>query len=151
MKKSELIELASFGVRHKVRAMEQQLAAMWKLFPDIFLSTGAPQLLRPEPRSNGNGAWPALEVTQDDAEHAPKKKKGGGKGRKYQGVKIDVGAYKAIYDYIEAHPGSRLSDIAAAKSVHPANMRGKLLLGIKRGFFVRKGDEFHAKTEPKAE
>lgn len=155
MKKNELLELASLGIRTKVRSIERQLGTYWAQFPDIFLGDAPPQLLRPEPRETGNGHWPALTITRDDEDEgkAPAKKTRG-KGRKkakFKGVPIDVGAYKQLYDYLDAHPGALLRDVATAVSAHPANVRGKLLLGIRRGFFAKKGDGFHAKDAPQAE
>jgi hypothetical protein len=150
VRKDQLLELASLGIRHKVREMERQLADMWKVFPDIFLGDSAPQLLRPEPRGgSSNGHWPAIEVSLD--EPAPKAAAKRGRPKKSvssSGIPIDLSAYQLIYDFVEQRPGSRLSEVAAALKVHPANIRGKLQRGIVRGFFKKKADGYHPATSP---
>lgn len=67
MKKDELLELAVWGMRRKLRDMEVQLADWWKEFPGLFLGDGPPTFLRPEPRgASSNGHWPPLVATKLD-------------------------------------------------------------------------------------
>jgi hypothetical protein len=62
MNKSDLQELARFGVRYKLAEVERFLAQMFRQFPDEFLTAAPPLFLRPDEKGNGN-SWPAFTLT----------------------------------------------------------------------------------------
>jgi hypothetical protein len=53
--KAELRELAEWGVRRKVEAIERQLAVLYAEFPNVFIGDKPPMLVRAEERESGNG------------------------------------------------------------------------------------------------
>lgn len=65
MNKSELQELARFGVRYKLVEVQRYLASMFKQFPEEFTTTAAPVFLKPETKGGGN-SWPAFTLALPD-------------------------------------------------------------------------------------
>lgn len=65
MKKDDMFQLASFGVRTKLAMMERELRALHRHFPEAFASETPPVLLRPEKKTNGND-WPVLGPALDE-------------------------------------------------------------------------------------
>jgi len=94
MNTTELKALATAGVAVRIQQIEKELATYHREWPDLFLSPTAPQLLKAEPKANGNGHFPKITATQKkkgawtDERRAKfaatmKKKRGGGKKQRY--------------------------------------------------------------------
>jgi hypothetical protein len=64
MTKEELHALARPGIRLRIGEIERELLTYFKGWPEEFVSKTPPQLLTvPTKNGNGNGHWPAIEVT----------------------------------------------------------------------------------------
>lgn len=71
MTKSELQELARFGVRRKLEIMEREVREMFRMFPEEFASATPPVLLAPESKVGGND-WPVFTATNGNGNgHTP--------------------------------------------------------------------------------
>jgi hypothetical protein len=172
--RAELRELATVGMRERVRRLEQHLAAIWKDFPDLFLGDAPPQLLRPERREAGdNGHMPAVRITPPRkmsqwtparraaqsrrmkairnkltrARLAAMKKRG---GRYTRLRRVKLGAHQQIHAFLTDHPGSTNATLAHAASIPLTNMASILRTGIRRGWVTRKNGVYYAATEPSA-
>lgn len=74
MTREELHTFAAAGIALKLVAIERELAAFHKEWPELFLSPTAPQLLKAPTKNGSNGHWPPIAPAPD---RAPAKPHGG--------------------------------------------------------------------------
>jgi len=67
MTREELHTFAAAGIALKLVAIERELAAFHKEWPELFLSPTAPQLLKAPTKNGSNGHWPPIAPTPDRA------------------------------------------------------------------------------------
>jgi hypothetical protein len=70
MTKHELRELARVGYAAKLKQLEADLADGFKQFPELFLGTTPPQIMRPELRNGAGTHWP-IEARKGKGKRQP--------------------------------------------------------------------------------
>jgi hypothetical protein len=158
--KAMLQQLAEAGVRQRVADLERELAVYHKVWPDVFISPTAPQLLKAQPKSGStNGHWPVTTFTKTKtktttkhaASWSPERRAAASKevkARWKNGVyksKVkkskktkktnhgNAGLVDRIHAYLQAHGESSLKDMQTGSGYTGNNGPASIVSTMQRG------------------
>jgi len=165
-----LQQLAEAGIRQRVADIERELAAYHKVWPDVFISPTAPQLLKAPPKPEAsNGHWPAVTFTlkpptptppTTKSKHAAawtpaRRAKQARLMKKYRAAgvvttKASAKRLDKVQAYLTQHGESAIQDLMTAGGYKTsAHIIGMMASGLKSGRFQRTGKGRYA-LGPKA-